>query len=85
MILLDQSVQTKMKISKAFAEKLKTFGDTDRFGLNWHPGTLLFYIGWKDPPDYVPELDCDPYYGACSGKFNNFNFQSHRALVIYIK
>lgn len=28
LILLDQAVMTKMKISKAFPEKLKTFGDT---------------------------------------------------------
>jgi hypothetical protein len=31
----------------------------ERFGLNWHEG-------WRDPPEFVPEMDCDPYRGACS-------------------
>lgn len=61
-ILLDLSVQSKMKIEKAFPEKLAKFGSTreewDRFGLNWHPG-------WREPLRYVPEVDCDPYRGAC--------------------
>eukprot|EP01080_Neovahlkampfia_damariscottae_P011314 gene11314-4126_t len=58
-ILLDQAVMTKMKVEKAFPEKLKTFGDVERFGLNWHPG-------WREPPRFIPDMDCDPYRGACS-------------------
>jgi hypothetical protein len=61
-ILLDLSVQSKMKIEKAFPEKLLQFGrtrqDWDKYGLNWHPG-------WREPPRFVPEVDCDPYRGAC--------------------
>lgn len=58
-ILLDQAVQTKMKVQKAFPEKLAKFGNVDRFQLQWHPG-------WREPERFVPELDCDPYRGACS-------------------
>ncbi|EFC45868.1 hypothetical protein NAEGRDRAFT_79286 [Naegleria gruberi] len=60
LILLDQAVEAKMKISKAFPEKLALFGnDLSRYNLNWHPG-------WREPERFVPEIDCDPYRGACS-------------------
>jgi len=60
MILLDQAVEAKMKISKAFPDKLALFGsDLNRFNLNWHPG-------WREPERFRPEIDCDPYRGACS-------------------
>ena len=59
-ILLDQAVMTKMKVEKAFPEKLKSFGpNLERFGLNWH-------AGWREPPRYIPDMDCDPYRGGCS-------------------
>jgi hypothetical protein len=61
-ILLDLAVQSKMKIEKAFPQKLAKFGKTrqdfDKYGLNWHPG-------WREPQRFVPEVDCDPYRGAC--------------------
>lgn len=27
--------------------------------MNWHSG-------WRDPEEYIPPLDCDPFIGACS-------------------
>ncbi|KAG2393927.1 hypothetical protein C9374_003691 [Naegleria lovaniensis] len=60
LILLDQAVEAKMKVSKAFPEKLAMFGDNlSRFNLNWHPG-------WREPERFIPDIDCDPYRGACS-------------------
>ncbi len=60
LLLLDQAQLSKMKISKAFPEKLAKFGpNLERFGLNWHPG-------WREPERFTPELDCDPYRGGCS-------------------
>jgi hypothetical protein len=61
MILLDQAVQSKMKIDKAFGEKLKSFGPDARqkYGLGWHPG-------WYEPERYKPEMDTDPFRGACA-------------------
>jgi hypothetical protein len=59
-ILLDQAVMTKMKVEKAFPEKLKSFGpNLERFGLNWHEG-------WREPQRFIPDMDCDPFRGACS-------------------
>ncbi|KAL0489489.1 hypothetical protein AKO1_010495 [Acrasis kona] len=60
MILLDQAVSSKMKISKAFGDKLKTFGPDpkSKYGLGWHPG-------WYEPERFEPEMDCDPFRGAC--------------------
>nr|QRZ58756.1 Gsp-co-occurring protein 6 [Malawimonas jakobiformis] len=59
LLLLDQAVAAKMKISKVFPKKLAELGDTKRFGLDWHPG-------WREPDRFVPPLDCDPYRGACA-------------------
>ncbi|KAL9655056.1 hypothetical protein ABK040_008839 [Willaertia magna] len=60
LMLLDQAVEAKMKITKAFPEKLEKLGPNfERYNLNWHPG-------WREPERFVPEIDCDPYRGACS-------------------
>lgn len=60
LILLDQAVLAKTKISRAFPKRMREFPSdaADRFGLKWHPG-------WKDPERYIPLTDCDPYRGAC--------------------
>lgn len=61
MILLDQAVVSKMKIDKAFGDKLKKFGPDakQKYGLGWHPG-------WYEPERYQAEMDTDPFRGACA-------------------
>eukprot|EP00697_Spironema_sp_BW2_P016466 gnl/Spiro4/7716_TR4057_c0_g1_i1.p1 gnl/Spiro4/7716_TR4057_c0_g1~~gnl/Spiro4/7716_TR4057_c0_g1_i1.p1 ORF type:complete len:438 (-),score=97.18 gnl/Spiro4/7716_TR4057_c0_g1_i1:161-1474(-) len=58
LLLLEQAVQAKTKIQRAFPERLAEFGDLSQYGLQWHPG-------WREPDPFVPELDCDRFRGAC--------------------